>query len=285
MPCRAVSIPAWTLGSPTVPLSRTVRSQVHSSIGQTPLQSSYISATALAFRFEQLPAGGSDPHVTSLRCGELARNISSPATCRPQAISASRRIAPLHSLRAYFIPQPRSGLFPFRGFSLYTAFSSSSKEAAPMSLERTRWPTSRPPQIRSSTSRPYSVQSSVHSDWLLHRPELRSPLRVWRSPRFPASTGELSLPEPMHSWCYSWSLDSRKRQPWLFRAHLQCVTSIGLDCAVSSAVDLPELLSLLFSFQRARTPSCSRTFNIADSSHRPLQPVETFGTASPRKDL
>jgi hypothetical protein len=40
---------------------------------------------------------------------------------RPQAFSASRRFAPPPVSWAYYIPQPRAGFFPFRGFSRFAA--------------------------------------------------------------------------------------------------------------------------------------------------------------------
>lgn len=47
--------------------------------------------------------------------------IPTPATFRPQAVTASRRFAPRSSFGACFIPEPRTGHSPFRGFSLRAA--------------------------------------------------------------------------------------------------------------------------------------------------------------------
>jgi len=47
--------------------------------------------------------------------------IPTLATFRPQAIAASRRFSPRSGFRACFIPEPRTGHRPFRGFSLRAA--------------------------------------------------------------------------------------------------------------------------------------------------------------------
>jgi hypothetical protein len=52
---------------------------------------------------------------------------------RPQRFSRSRRFAPSHTLRAYFIPQPRPG-FALQGLSLLPSRLASSTSRALMSL-------------------------------------------------------------------------------------------------------------------------------------------------------
>jgi len=91
----------------------------------------------------------------------LQKNSSSPASVRPQALSASRRFTPRTGLRACFIPQPCSGPLPFRGFSLRAASLSSREVLPPCRSVRARSPVARLPPARTSTSRPFSARSSV----------------------------------------------------------------------------------------------------------------------------
>lgn len=78
------------------------------------------------------PAWVSGPLRDITRAQPLVRDDShATASLRPQAFSAFRRLPPRSGLRAYFIPQPRPGSFPFRGFSSRAATLPLRKELPP----------------------------------------------------------------------------------------------------------------------------------------------------------
>jgi hypothetical protein len=91
-------------------------------------------------------------------------------------------------LQAYFIPQPRPGSRPFRGFSPRAATLPHRKELAPVSLDHAERDCSRSTPrsptcagchaIRPSTSRPSSARGSVRCVSVIHRAARRSPPRV-----------------------------------------------------------------------------------------------------------
>jgi len=114
--------------------------------------------------------GSSSEHLPdSRRFG--CESTPASATFRPQAFSASRRLAPLPSLRACCIPLPPSGFVPFRGFSRLTAWADSSPARAPLPFGPFGSPSStalprencfgRLPPPGLSTSRLYSVNRCV----------------------------------------------------------------------------------------------------------------------------
>jgi len=92
------------------------------------------------------------PDITVAR--PLTQGFQAPTLFRPQALSASRRLTPLYSLQAYFIPHAEvQDHFPFRGFPLHTAVVPHRNNVASMSLERgvltrKRAATNQAPQLR-----------------------------------------------------------------------------------------------------------------------------------------
>jgi len=77
----------------------------------------------------------------------------SHARVRPQAFSASRRLAPPCSFRAYCIPEPRQG-FSAQGFLPIHSHLDSSPRGASMPLLARRSPASQLPRMARSASRP-----------------------------------------------------------------------------------------------------------------------------------
>jgi hypothetical protein len=103
----------------------------------TPLQSSFNSTTALAFRLKQLPTWVSTLFSTSLQRVHV-RGTPNPTLFRPQAFTTSRRFTPLCSLRAYFIPQPSPGPLPVQGLPTLHSRLTSSVSACPHVVEARR---------------------------------------------------------------------------------------------------------------------------------------------------
>jgi len=107
-------------------------------------------------------------------------------TVRPQVFSTSRRFAPHPSSQAYFIPLPRPGSLPFRGFSPRAATLPHRKEPAPRSLLRERLTHLR----RLPPLTDLDFEAFIHA-----RP--RSPLRSY-SPRIvPLPSSSFSPPGPL----------------------------------------------------------------------------------------
>jgi hypothetical protein len=83
----------------------------------TPLQSSFALLLADRLAAAGSPAFGSlSRFATSLERGYVCSlGFPSPASVRPQVFATSRRLLPLSSSRAYFIPLPRPGFFVVQG--------------------------------------------------------------------------------------------------------------------------------------------------------------------------
>jgi hypothetical protein len=68
------------------------------------------------FRCRALPTQSFRPHRGTAVAVHFARGLPTHTMFRPQTFSASRRFAPAPTPRACFIPQPRPGFYPSRGF-------------------------------------------------------------------------------------------------------------------------------------------------------------------------
>jgi hypothetical protein len=104
---------------PTVP--RCEMLLVHSSVRSFLPRVPSLLLPLDTFRCRALPTRV--PSLFAASPGPSTRHESShaPATFRPQAFSASRRLTPAPTSRACSIPQPRPGFLPSRGFSLRAA--------------------------------------------------------------------------------------------------------------------------------------------------------------------
>jgi hypothetical protein len=118
----------------------------------TPLQSSFVLPAA-----RRLSAQAACRSFVPLRGNLEARPLT--RGFRPSLRSVLRLSQPLDgflrapTLQACFIPQPRPGFVPSRGFSLHTAGSSHRRVLAPLSLSAARSPVNRLPLTTASTSR------------------------------------------------------------------------------------------------------------------------------------
>jgi hypothetical protein len=108
------------------------------------------------------------------------RNGSHAVTSfRPQAFTAFRRLPPRSGLQAYFIPQPRPGSFPFRGFSSRAATLPLREELPPGRCSAACSPTCAGCRtLRTSAPRPSSARDRVRYSTVIHHAARRSPLRV-----------------------------------------------------------------------------------------------------------
>lgn len=86
-----------------------------------------------------LPTGFSPSSRLHFGAATFREGSHALATVRPQAFSTSRRFSPRPSSQAYFIPLPRPGSLPFRGFSPRAATLPHRKELAPVSLLHRRF--------------------------------------------------------------------------------------------------------------------------------------------------
>jgi len=93
-----------------------------SSHAKSPLRSSFAVPPVSSFQI-RLDYLGLFPLRDFVESIHLPLGLHTLAMFRPQAFSTSRRFAPLSMSWAYFIPLPRSGLFPFRGFSRFVALT------------------------------------------------------------------------------------------------------------------------------------------------------------------
>jgi hypothetical protein len=112
-----------------------------------PLSSSeflhHADSAPLGFSSELGPFGPGSP-ATGFRpssrhhvhAATSAQDTQPYAMFRPQAFTASRRVAPHARLQAYFIPQPRPGFSSFKDFSLHAATLSRRQEPAPVPFLR-----------------------------------------------------------------------------------------------------------------------------------------------------
>lgn len=93
----------------------------HPSIRRTPPRSSFASNTARNLSTRAHLPGVSALVTTSPACVHQTLSIPLSASFRPQALSTSRRFTPQVGLQVCCAPQPCSGPFLFRGFSLRAA--------------------------------------------------------------------------------------------------------------------------------------------------------------------
>jgi hypothetical protein len=109
----SVSVTARERYRPTVPLSA---SGAGSSVRVVPLlQSSCAPTPALDLAVERAPTRVSSLFATRPRSVHSPRSVPSPATFRPQAFSASRRLAPLPGSTGLFHPAATSRVHPVQG--------------------------------------------------------------------------------------------------------------------------------------------------------------------------
>jgi len=87
-----------------------------------PLRSSFAVPSGSSFQ-SCLNCLGFFPLRDVVESVHLPLGLHTLALFRPQVFSTSRRFTPLSMLWAYFIPLPRSGFFPFRGFSRFVALT------------------------------------------------------------------------------------------------------------------------------------------------------------------
>jgi len=106
-----------------------------SSYAVPPLQSSFFTSPARTFRLGQTYLGFRSSSRHHLEASTHRVCIPAHATFRPQAFSASRRLAPLRSFAGLFHPTATSRIVPFRGFSLHAAAASSSNAPFPHAVE------------------------------------------------------------------------------------------------------------------------------------------------------
>jgi len=138
------------------------------------------------FRSELHLASGSRPSSRlHSRAATFRGDSQVSTTFRPQVFSTSRRFPPRESSRAYFIPLPRPGSRPFRGFSPRAATLPRRKEPAPRPLFRARLT-----RLRRLPPLPdLGFEAFIHA-----RP--RSPLRSYSPRRVPLPSSSFSLPGP-----------------------------------------------------------------------------------------
>jgi hypothetical protein len=123
------------IGSSTVPCDRTDTTQVQSPMRRTPLQSSFISITALAFRFEQLPTLGFGPPLDITVARLLTRGFPCPRFVPSSGDRSLSTVCSALQLAGLFHPaaELRTAL-PVQGLPTPHSRVFSSKTAAPSPL-------------------------------------------------------------------------------------------------------------------------------------------------------
>jgi len=148
------------------------------------------------FRCSASPAFGFlSRFAASLECSyDSSRRIPRTASIRPQVFATSRRLFPLSSLQAYFIPQPRPGSVFVQGLLSRRSHPSSSEGASSMPLLHRRSYTRSDFRRRACRPRatPLGFEASIcagprSSGPVIHLAQSRSPLRISRSSRFSLS--------------------------------------------------------------------------------------------------
>jgi hypothetical protein len=178
---------------PTVP-PKAYASRVHSSWALLLLQSSFAFSRPMSFNIEALPTWGFVPlrDFTSRR--PICEASISPRL-RPQAFSASRRLSPPTGSQACFIPLPRSGFIPFRGFSpSCSRLPLFEGPLPPCRSTNARSPTEIGCHTRASRLRGLDPHEDALRPLGVNRPVARSPHQVHVSSRFsPSLTGVANL--------------------------------------------------------------------------------------------
>lgn len=154
------------------------------SLEATPLQSSFNSITALAFRFERLPTSGFGPLLDITVARQPTRGFPNP---RFVPSSGS------HSLSTVYSALQLAGLFhpaaelrtavPFRGFPLYTAVPSHRRTLPPRRWNKARSPASRLPHTRLPDLEALLRAEPRAAGSVISLAASRSPHRVSRSSR------------------------------------------------------------------------------------------------------
>jgi len=176
------------------------------------------------FRCSASPAlGFPSLFATSLERGyDSSRRIPRTASIRPQVFATSRRLLPLSSLQAYFIPQPRPGSDFVQGLLSRRSHPSSSEGAASLPLLHRRSYT------RSDFHRfacrpratPLGFEASICAgprslSPVIHLAQSRSPLRISRSSRILAlSTSASALTVAFRSMLRVRSLSLARTFRW-----------------------------------------------------------------------
>jgi len=184
-PHRAVSIPArFRLPSTRHPSTSVTTPSSSFQVLLLLRVPSLLLLARLTFRSELHLASGSSPSSRlHSRAATFREDSHVLATLRPQVFSTSRRFAPHSSSRAYFIPLPRPGSRPFRGFSPRAATLPHREEPAPMPLVRARLT-----RLRRLPPLPdLDFEAFIHA-----RP--RSPLRSYSPRREPLPSSSFSPP-------------------------------------------------------------------------------------------
>lgn len=120
-----------------------------------------------------------------------------PATVRPQAFSASRRLSPLSGSAGLFHPAATSRVHPVQGLLPALSHPSSSEGACPPAVGTSSLASRSQLHSRCpSTSRPYSARGCVRSTWLFTVPTAAPLFRFLssRSSLFPPSVPIYSEP-------------------------------------------------------------------------------------------
>jgi hypothetical protein len=139
-----------------------------------PLRSLFACLPGHSFRSDTVLPGVSSLFAALSGGVHLRGSSQAPATFRPQAFSASRRLAPPPASRACFIPQPRPG-FSVQGFLSLRSATGSSPATASM-----------PFSVRALTGCPAATRVRRDFEALLHE--------VMRSIRFGVYPCPMSLP-------------------------------------------------------------------------------------------
>ena len=107
----------------------------------------------------------------------------SPAMFRPQAFSASRRLAPSPVSWAYCIPLPRVGFAPFRGFSRFAAVPTHRRALPPCRFQADRSPPRMAATLGQTDFEALLHKSKRSLRLVFSLPLRRSPLRIRSSRR------------------------------------------------------------------------------------------------------
>jgi hypothetical protein len=155
--------------------------RVHSLMPSVPFGVSSLFLPATPLR-AACPAKVSSLFATSPEPSTKYERTPSLARFRPQAFSTSRRLAPPPVSWAYFIPLPRAGLLPFRGFSRFAAALTHRQAVPPC-----RYQTGRSPPRSAATVNRIDFEALLHESKRSSRSGLaflfrRSPLRFHPPP-------------------------------------------------------------------------------------------------------
>jgi hypothetical protein len=179
------------LARPTV--TRVLRSGFILSCPQSSSQFLRLFLPATPFK-ATYPAKVSSLFATSPEPSTQHGSTPSPAMFRPQAFSTSRRFAPPPASRAYCIPLPRLGFFPFRGFSRFAAVPTHRRAVPPCRYRADRSPPRIAATLGQTDFEALLHKSKRSSRLVFSLPLRRSPLRIRSSLRLWLAHRELGYP-------------------------------------------------------------------------------------------